>query len=237
MHDSSAIALPTPVPHQRPWGSVRSLTDSMSDSKLMHEDPHWLAGYRRGDAEALQRVFETHSEELKRLLLTGLVTKSEGKRVRIRIQDPDERDEILNEVFARAFSDATRRNYRGVAPFFPQLCRICRNVVVDRFHASRREQALFRSENADSPSGGYPLSDQAADWQTGPVSLGRSPELSAARSQVAAALAEFMTTLTDEERELLRHQAGVFSHQLRSALVGAAYVDEDGQLTYDEVVA
>ena len=103
MHDSSAIALPTPVPHQRPWGSVRSLTDSMSDSKLMHEDPHWLAGYRRGDAEALQRVFETHSEELKRLLLTGLVTKSEGKRVRIRIQDPDERDEILNEVFARAF--------------------------------------------------------------------------------------------------------------------------------------
>jgi hypothetical protein len=33
------------------------------------------------------------------------------------------------------------------------------------------------------------------------------------------------------------YQAGVFSHQLRSALVGAADVDADGQLTYDEVVA
>ncbi|MFT6396502.1 MAG: RNA polymerase sigma factor (sigma-70 family) [Bradymonadia bacterium] len=176
----------------------------MSDSKLMHTDSHWLAGYRRGDADALKRVFETHSDELQKLLLTGMVTKSEGKRVRIRIQDPDERDEITNEVFARAFSVATRRNYRGIAPFFPYLCRICRNVVVDRFHAARREQALFRSDNVDSPSGGFALSEQAADWQTGPVSLGRSPELSAARSQLSTALQSFMTTLTDEERELLR---------------------------------
>ena len=34
-----------------------------------------------------------------------------------------------------------------------------------------------------------------------------------------------------------QYQAGVFSHQLRSALVGAADVDADGLLTYDEVVA
>ncbi len=204
MHDSSAIALPTPVPHQRRWGSVRSTTDRMSDSHLLHKDPHWLAGYRCGESEALQRVFETHSEELQKLLLTGMVTKSEGKRVRVRIQDADERDEIINEVFARAFSVATRRNYKGVAPFFPYLCRICRNVVVDRFHASRRERAMFRSDNVESPSGGFSLSDQAADWETGPVSMGRSPELAAARSQLATALGTFMETLNDEERELMR---------------------------------
>ena len=34
-----------------------------------------------------------------------------------------------------------------------------------------------------------------------------------------------------------QYQAGVFSHQLRSALVGAADVDANGMLTYDEVVA
>lgn len=204
MHDSSALALPAPASHQRRQGSVRSATNQMSSSTLLHKDPHWLAGYRRGDADALQRVFDSHSDELQKLLTTGMVTKSEGKRVRIRIQDPDERDEVINEVFARAFSVATRRNYRGVAPFFPYLCRICRNVVVDRFHESRRERALFRSDNVDSPSGGFALSEQAADWQSGPTSLGRSPEMSAARTQLATALQAFMTTLTDEERELMR---------------------------------
>lgn len=34
-----------------------------------------------------------------------------------------------------------------------------------------------------------------------------------------------------------RYRSGVFSHQLRSALVGAADVDGDGHLRYDEVVA
>lgn len=34
-----------------------------------------------------------------------------------------------------------------------------------------------------------------------------------------------------------RYRSGVFSHQLRSALVGAADVDADGRIRYDEVVA
>lgn len=34
-----------------------------------------------------------------------------------------------------------------------------------------------------------------------------------------------------------RYRSGVFSHQLRSGLVGAADVDADGRITYDEIVA
>lgn len=202
MHDSAALTFVTPVPIPRYRGGVRP-SDSMSSSQL-HSDPHWLAGYRRGDTAALQRIVDEHGDELRRILEVGLVTRSDGQRVRLRIVDPDARDEIVNEVFARAFSDATRRNYKGVAPFFPYLCRICRNVVVDRHHESRRQAELFRSDNVESPSGGWAFSDRAADWETGPISMGRSPELSAARAQLATALSEFMSSLSDQERALLR---------------------------------
>ncbi|MEL6179923.1 MAG: hypothetical protein AAFS10_13275 [Myxococcota bacterium] len=45
------------------------------------------------------------------------------------------------------------------------------------------------------------------------------------------------TSGAQEVHEWGRYQAGVFSHQLRSALVGAADVDGDGVLRYDEIEA
>lgn len=45
------------------------------------------------------------------------------------------------------------------------------------------------------------------------------------------------TAGAQEVHEWSRYRAGVFSHQLRSALVGAADVDQDGQLRYDEIEA
>lgn len=45
------------------------------------------------------------------------------------------------------------------------------------------------------------------------------------------------TTGAAEVHEWSRYQAGVFSHQFRSAIVGAADVDANGALTYDEIGA
>ena len=45
------------------------------------------------------------------------------------------------------------------------------------------------------------------------------------------------TSGTAEVHEWSRYRSGVFSHQLRSALLGAADVDGDAELTYDEVEA
>ncbi len=45
------------------------------------------------------------------------------------------------------------------------------------------------------------------------------------------------TSGTAEVHEWSRFRAGVFSHQLRSALLGAADVDHDGEITYAEVEA
>lgn len=45
------------------------------------------------------------------------------------------------------------------------------------------------------------------------------------------------TSGTAEVHEWSRFRAGVFSHQLRSALLGAADVDQDGQITYAEIEA
>jgi hypothetical protein len=45
------------------------------------------------------------------------------------------------------------------------------------------------------------------------------------------------TSGTAEVHEWSRYRSGVFSHQLRSALLGAADVDGDAELTYDEIEA
>jgi hypothetical protein len=45
------------------------------------------------------------------------------------------------------------------------------------------------------------------------------------------------TTKASEVHEWARYAAGVFSHEVRSGMVGAADVDDDGEVSYDEIRA
>jgi len=197
----NTLSLSAPVP--RPRGRRASACESMSRPEL-HRDAQWLAAYRRGDADALDRIVRTYGPELREILTKGLVTRQDERRARYRPADEDEMAEITNEVFLRAISERTRQNYEGVAPFFPYLARICRNVVVDRFHRAQRERRMFESDQVMTASGEWSRADRTAASASGPVALGRSPERSATRRAMAAALAEFLADLTDEERALLR---------------------------------
>jgi hypothetical protein len=65
--------------------------------------------------------------------------------------------------------------------------------------------------------------------------LSRRGEANIKRSSTVGVIVS--TSGTAEVHEWSRFRAGVFSHQLRSALLGAADVDQDGAITYAEIEA
>lgn len=198
MYQEATLTYSTPIAPPAGRGAAR---ERMANE--LHNDAAWLAAYRRGDADALSRLYERYAPELRDILKKGLVTRGEQGRVRIQLREADEQEEVVQEVFARVFSETTRRNYQGVAPFFPYLSRICRNVVVDRFHRQRREAQMFRSDVMETPSGQWSYADRTAAEKSGPVAMGQSPERRASRAALADLLSTFLSTLNDEERALL----------------------------------
>lgn len=108
-----------------------ALTDLSQDRAL-------LRAFRDGDPVALHRVYLDHARGLERRLRAGLVRGD----VRIPpLSDADVRD-VLQEVFIRAFSVASRKRYDGLRPFETWLRTIARNLLIDR----ARRKGLPRAE-------------------------------------------------------------------------------------------
>jgi hypothetical protein len=73
----------------------------------------------------------------------------------------------------------------------------------------------------------------------GPGGVRRHVETTFAASTIAANLPNtgFVLSTAGEAHEWERYRAGIFSHQVRSALRGAADADHDGRITYAELAA
>lgn len=162
----------------------------------LRHDPAWLEGLRRGAPEALERAARTYSPMLDARLTYGFSTTTDGQRVRLRVHDPDEREEIVQETFSRAFADDARARYGGESDYGAYLLRICRNLAVDRFRRACAKRRVIAPTAADAVE----MLAEAAD-ASGP---GRSPENQVAAGQVRALIVEFLATLDERDLHLLR---------------------------------
>ena len=195
----------------------------------LRHDPDWLAAFKRGDEKALARAVTTYQSMLQERLQRGFFTSAGGGRVRLRVHDVDERDDIIQDTFARAFRASARRSYSGESDYGAYLLRICRNLTVDRFRTACTERDMIAPDAYDrldrmSPS-------DVADWSGAHKALGRGPEAAAQRAEISAHLRDFLTTLSDSELQLItlysegemsQRQAadalGIERHQVRSLL-------------------
>jgi len=96
-----------------------------------------------------------------------------------------ERD-IVQETFARAFSDKARTAYNGIDPYRPYLMRIAKNLLIDRFRASSKQE-LELPDDATLDTGELGDEPPDLDWD-----------------RRRAATLEYLATLDPEERELVR---------------------------------
>ena len=159
----------------------------------MNSDPTLLASYKNGDKEAFLTLYNKHSGPLKKFLQGGFSFSSQGRICRFRGVDPSmDADSFVQETFARAFIDTTRRNYDGARPFQTYLFSIAKNLVLRECHRRDRVVNVEQVEEATQSSVQYPFSSRE--------NYGQSPEIQLQNLQLRNLTYQFIEALNDEER-------------------------------------
>jgi RNA polymerase sigma factor (sigma-70 family) len=110
---------------------------------VLDTDPELLHRFREGDRSALDCVYYAHCADVLRLVRQGFVLRGPPP-VHIRgLVDPDEQQDVVQEVFAKAFSPSARHSYDGWRPYRPFLLQIARNVRIDYERRRWREVPLL----------------------------------------------------------------------------------------------
>ena len=94
---------------------------------LLRDNCKLLQQFRRGDPDALHRVYGAYARPLIRALARDFTTRSA------------ESADLAHDVFMRAFSDNARTAYDERRPYLPYLLTIARNLAIDDRRRQRRE--------------------------------------------------------------------------------------------------
>jgi RNA polymerase sigma factor (sigma-70 family) len=92
-----------------------------------------LAGFRAGRREALERIYWEHVEAIESLVQAGLRRSQQFS--------PANLADVVQEIFAKAFSKKARAAYDGERDYAPYLRRLARNTLVDWLRSRGRELA------------------------------------------------------------------------------------------------
>jgi RNA polymerase sigma factor (sigma-70 family) len=151
-----------------------------------------LDRFRRGERAALAAVYEHYVDDVALLARRGFTIDAPGA-ARIPGVDLEGEHELVQDTFVRAFSDSARVAFDGVRPYRPFLLRITRNLMIDRFRATRRPGALGGAEPIDD------LLDTRADLAISPAL-----EDDLHWRSLSEATTAFLATLDREAREIVR---------------------------------
>lgn len=117
---------------------------------LLVSDRALLEAFRRGEAQAISRVYHEYVGQVAGLLKRGFSFMSGGQVVHFRgFQNAWDLECAVQDTFIAAFSKRARAAYDGVNPFGPYLLTIARNRVISQLRSERREfrrRARFETE-------------------------------------------------------------------------------------------
>lgn len=124
----------------------------MSNREL-HEDRAFLDAFRRGERDALARVFALYVADVTTTLRAGVAVDVDGQRVRLAAGLPESEIEVMiQDTFLRAFTPSARAAYDGLRPFGAYLATIARNLLIDRGRRLLREtRTMVPLQSADLP--------------------------------------------------------------------------------------
>lgn len=159
---------------------------------MLTEDRDLLTRFRAGDRAALAAVYRAYSPEIVKLVRTGFSFRSGTDVHRFYgHQQAFEQQDLVQEVFIRAFSESARMSYDGLNPYESYLKGILRNLVID--DARRRRAALKAFGGPGAPLEDPDLARSEAD----------DPEVLAQRKRVKDAMTGFTETLPVREQRFV----------------------------------
>jgi RNA polymerase sigma-70 factor (ECF subfamily) len=113
---------------------------------LLEQDRDLLTRFRDGEHGALEQVYWAYVDKVESIVRFGFLLS--GKQVRVGGVQPGSAEvaDLVQDVFIKAFSRASRLAYDGLRPFGPYLFTIARNVLVDWGRRSGREIPMDAAE-------------------------------------------------------------------------------------------
>lgn len=185
---------------------------------LLVEDRALLDAYRRGETEALERVYRAYAPEVAKLLRHGFSFESGGRSCRFRgVRSEFDLEDRLHDVFARAFGERARLSYDGLTPYLAYIRTIAKNLIIDDF---RKKERVLVEYSVDLPE---PDEREAVAGATEPL-LGRvdatgRPEHDRSQAEVVELVNRFKQGLKDRERQVyeLRFEQELEHHQISQA--------------------
>jgi len=163
---------------------------------LLVKDRVLLRAFRRGENWALEEVFEFYAPRLRRYMQSGFSFTSQGRICRFGGSATGaDLDWVVQETFARAFEERTRKAYDGERPFARYLQTVARNLLLREINRNRRFTVLEEGGPADLEDG----PSLAVVHQ-----LHANPEQMAERKELQVILASFLSELDPEESEFVQ---------------------------------
>jgi RNA polymerase sigma-70 factor (ECF subfamily) len=108
---------------------------------LLSSDRQLLERYRRGEPEALARVYDEYAGAVAAFLTRGFTFSSKGRLLQfVGYHQPFDLENAVQETFVRAFGERARLAYDGINPYKSYLLAIARNLVLSELR--RREVAM-----------------------------------------------------------------------------------------------
>jgi RNA polymerase sigma factor (sigma-70 family) len=90
-----------------------------------------LLGFRAGDTGVLARIYRYYLGHVRGAIRAAIARRRPGTAFNL--------DDLVQEVFARAFTASARQGYDGVRPYGPYLSAISRNIVAAQAQQVGRE--------------------------------------------------------------------------------------------------
>jgi RNA polymerase sigma factor (sigma-70 family) len=157
---------------------------------LLTEDRQLLTRFRAGERQSMEIVFRHYAPQLSALVARGLTTR--GGRIK---SSPFEVGAVVQEAFARAFTDKARGSYDGASDYLQYLAAIARNELLN--------QQRTREDTAEAPALEAQLGtavNAGAAVGVGPV----SPEQAAEERELHGLVEAFLAGRDERERDVFR---------------------------------
>ncbi len=170
-----------------------------------------LLSYKNGEKSAYLIIYNKYALSLRKFLQGGFSFSSQGRMCRFRGVDPSmDVDSLVQETFTRAFIPTTRSNYDGERPFQTYLFSIAKNLVLRECHHRERLVNVEHIEDTVKPVTTYPFCSRE--------SYGQSPEVHLQNLQLKQLTENFVSQLTEEERDFFSNRFAKGLTQEASAL-------------------
>jgi RNA polymerase sigma factor (sigma-70 family) len=105
---------------------------------LFVNDPELLRGFRDGNPKSLMQLYWAYVDRIEKIFRAGVAGSPSAAFTGLGPAS-SEIEDLVQEVFKRAFAPAARRSYDGRRPYGPYLFTIARNVLADWWRRWGRE--------------------------------------------------------------------------------------------------